>query len=248
MEMSVEKGLDCVSVTDHDTVMGVVRAQNRAKELGIRCVAGVELSCVGSCEVHMLGYNMDFSDEGFIAEMSKIAEYRNVRNEQIVQKLHENGIDIDLDKLNNGGSVGRGGMAREIVSLGYCKTVAEVFDKYLGVDKCCYVQAKRLTPVEAIQLVLRYGGIPVLAHPKQLHLPLNEFEKFVKPLVLAGLGGIEAEYFTHNIYERKFYTKMAKKYKLIVTGGSDFHDYTHGVTLGDKSFSPNGYTRTILGI
>ena len=88
----------------------------------------------------------------------------------------------------------------------------------------------------------------MLAHPKQLRLNPVEFEKFLKPLVLSGLGGIEANYFTHNSTERKFYTKMAKKYKLIVTGGSDFHDYTHGVELGAKSFSPTAYTRIILGI
>ena len=48
--------------------------------------------------------------------------------------------------------------------------------------------------------------------------------------------------------ERNYYGRLAKKYKLVVTGGSDYHDHTHGVELGTKSFSPNGYTRTILGI
>ena len=76
----------------------------------------------------------------------------------------------------------------------------------------------------------------------------KEFEQFLQPLVQAGLAGIEANYFTHNMSERNFYNKMAKRHKLIVTGGSDFHDYVHGVELGEKSFSPNGYTRKILGI
>ena len=48
--------------------------------------------------------------------------------------------------------------------------------------------------------------------------------------------------------ERRFYGRMASKYKLITTGGSDFHDYVHGVDLGLKSFNPSNYTRTILGI
>ena len=246
--MAKQRGLDCIAITDHDTYEGVQRAVNRAREVGIKCLVGAELSSVGSCEVHMLTYNVDVNAPGFATEIAKISDMRNQRNIAIVKKLHEHGIDIDLEALKQKGTVGRAVMAREIVRLGHCKDVPEVFEKYLGNNGSCFVQTKRLTPVEAIHFTLRFGGIPVLAHPKQLHLSEQEFEKFLRPLVLSGLGGIEANYFTHNITERNFYNKMAKKYKLVATGGSDFHDYVHGVELGSKSFSPNGYTRTILGI
>lgn len=248
VEMAKQKGLDCIALTDHDTVQGVAEARQRAKELGIKCLVGIELSCYSVCEVHMLGYNMDTSDPGFAREIDSIVQLRNRRNELIRQKLSQHGVELDVSKLNRHGTVGRGVMAREMVRLGYCKDIAEVFEKYLGVDKCCYVQSQRLTPVEGIQLVLRYGGIPVLAHPKKLRLGDMNFEQFVKPLVLAGLGGIEADYFAHNNAERRYYGKIARKYRLVITGGSDFHDYTHGTDLGKKSFSPSSYTRTILGI
>lgn len=248
VEMAHAKGIDCMAITDHDTVDGVDEARRAAAEVGIKCLVGVELSCFSDVEVHMLGYNMNTSDQSFIAAMRNIVDMRNRRNELIVQRLFEHGIKLDLDKLQKDGTVGRGVMAREMVRLGYCKDVAEVFDKYLGTDRCCFVQSQRLTPVEAVQLVLRYGGIPVLAHPKKIRLDGVDFERFLKPLVLAGLGGIEAEYFAHNMSERRYYGKMAKKYRLVVTGGSDFHDYAHGLDLGEKSFSPSGYTRIILGI
>lgn len=249
VDMAKEKGIECISVTDHDTVGGVVRAQKRAEEVGLRCICGVEISTVAAGhEVHVLAYNLDLNNSEFVAEMQRIASFRNERNRLMQEKFNENGIDIDILSLKRDGSIGRGEIAREMVKRGYCQTATEAFDKYLGNGKCCYVQTRRLTPVEAIQFALKFGGIPVLAHPKNLRMPFSEFEKFLRPLVLAGLGGIEAQYFTHNNTERKFYCKMAKKYKLIVTGGSDFHDYTHGVALGSQSFSPNGYTRTILGI
>lgn len=249
VDMAKQRGLDCIAITDHDTVGGVAEATARAKEVGIGYLVGVELSSFSVCDVHILGYNMNISDGGFAEELAAIVELRNRRNKVMFELLKQNGIDIDPDKLAvDGGTIGRGSVAREIVRLGYCETNAEVFEKYLGVGKCCYVQSKRLTPVEAVQFVLRYGGIPVLAHPKQLRLGDMSFDRFIKPLVLAGLGGIEAEYFTHTNAERKYYGKMAKKYRLIVTGGSDFHDYTHGVELGTKFFSPSSYTRTILGI
>ena len=251
VDMASERGLDCIAITDHDTVAGVAQAQARANELGIKYVVGAELSSVQDCrDVHILVYNIDVNADGFAREMSEIADMRNKRNIAIVNKLAEYGIKIDLDKLKEQfPAVGRAVIAREIVRLGFCKDVPEVFDKYIGVDKCCFVQTRRLTPVEAIQFGLRYGGLPVLAHPKQLRFANNaQFEQFVKPLIKAGLAGIEAQYFTHNMVERNYYGKIAKRYRLISTGGSDFHDYTHGVELGTKSFSPSGYTRKILGI
>ena len=249
VETAKEKGLDCIAITDHDTVGGVERAQKRAEELGIKCICGTEISTVAGCgDVHVLAYNLDMNALGFAEEMATISNFRVERNKQMQRKLDEQGIDIDILSLKTDGSIGRGEIAREMVRKGICRDSAEAFERYLGVGKPCYVQTRRLTPVEAIQFALRFGGIPVLAHPKNLRMGYKEFERFLHPLVLAGLGGIEAQYFTHNNAERKFFCKMAKKYKLIVTGGSDFHDYTHGVSLGTQSFSPNGYTRTILGI
>ena len=251
VEMAKERGLDCIAITDHDTVSGVAEGKARAKELGLKYLVGAELSSVHEGrDVHILVYNLDTSADGFARDMAEIADMRNKRNVAMVSKLAEHGIVIDLDKLKEEfPTVGRAVLAREIVRLGVCRDVPEVFDKYIGVDKCCYVQTRRLTPIEAIQFGLRYGGLPVLAHPKQLRFTTRaQFEQFVKPLVKAGLAGIEAQYFTHNMVERNYYGKIAKKYKLISTGGSDFHDYTHGVELGTQSFSPNGYTRKILGI
>lgn len=249
VEMAREKGLDCIALTDHDTVVGVKRAQKRAEELGLGFVVGTELSSVANGkEVHVLAFNLDMDASGFDEEMKRISDFRRERNRQMQQKFDENGIDIDIMSLKSNGSIGRGDIAREMVKRGIVKTSQEAFEKYIGPDKPCYVQTKRLTPAEAVQFALRFGGIPVLAHPRNLRMSPAEFERFLRPLVLSGLGGIEAQYFTHNNAERKFFGKMAKKYKLIVTGGSDFHDYTHGVMLGTKSFSPSNYTRTILGI
>ncbi|MCH5152520.1 MAG: PHP domain-containing protein [Clostridiales bacterium] len=250
VEMAKERGLDCIAITDHDTFQGVERARGRAHELGLKYVVGAEISSVlNGLDVHMLAYNVDIDNPEFRVAMERISDLRNQRNIAIVGKLHEHGIDIDLDALKQKvNSVGRAVIAREMVRLGAAKDVADAFERYVGTGKCCFVQTRRLTPVEVVRFTLQFGGIPVLAHPKQLHMNEREFEEFLKPLVKAGLAGIEANYFTHNMPERNFYNKMAKKYKLIVTGGSDFHDYVHGVELGTKSFSPNVYTRKILGI
>ena len=251
VDLAAERGLGCIAITDHDTVAGVPEGQARANERGLKYVVGAEISSVQEGrDVHILVYNVDLQADGFARDMADIADMRDKRNRAMVSKLYEHGIKIDLDRLNElYPTVGRAVIAREMVLLGVCRDVPEVFDKYLGADKCCFVQTRRLTPVEAIQFGLKYGGLPVLAHPKQLRLNSDsQFEQFVKPLVKAGLAGIEAQYFIHNTVERNYYGRIAKKYKLISTGGSDFHDYTHGVELGTQSFSPSGYTRKLLGI
>ena len=249
VDMAKARGLDCIAITDHDTFDGVLRAKSRAEEVGLKYVVGAELSAVSDREVHILVYNVDVSSDEFKQTVSKIADLRNQRNVAMVAKLAEHGMQIDLNELKKHCvSVGRGVIAREMVKKGYCGSLAEVFEKYLGNNGSCFVQTRRLTPTEVIHFALRFGGIAVLAHPKKLYMNQEEFERFLQPLVKAGLGGIEANYFTHTISERNYYGRLAKKYKLIATGGSDFHDYVHGVDLGTKSFSPNGYTRTILGI
>ncbi len=250
-DMAKERGLNCISVTDHDTFEGTRRARERASAIGLKYVVGAELSTVhNGMDVHVLAYNVDVDDPKLEIAMKQVAELRDARNKAIAVKLSQQGFPIDLDALcaQTQGSVGRPVIAREMVRLGYCESVSEAFDKYLGAGKCCYAQTRRLTPAEAIRLTLRFGGIPVLAHPKQLRLDKPQFEKFLKTLVAAGLSGIEANYFAHNTYERSYYARMAKKYKLIITGGSDFHDYAHGIEIGVKSFLPNGYTRKVLGI
>ena len=250
VEMAAQRGLNCIAITDHDTFQGVDRAKLRATELGLKYLVGAEISSLlNGQDVHMLSYNVDIHNPEFNKVMAQIADLRNQRNIAIVDKLREHGINIDLEALKlKVSSVGRPVIAREMVRLGHCNDVADAFERYIGAGKCCFVQTRRLTPTEVVQFTLHFGGIPVLAHPKQLHMSEWQFERFLEPLVKAGLAGIEANYFTHNNSERNFYNKMAKKYKLVATGGSDFHDYTHGVELGTKSFSPNGYTRKILGI
>ena len=247
IEMAHERGLDCVSITDHDTFAGVERARKRASELNIKCLVGAELSAVyNGMDVHVLAYNVDLSHPDLPKAVQYIDEMRVKRNEAMVARLAEHGVVINLADLDKEGTVGRPVIAREMVRLGYCETVPEAFERYIGTGKCCFVQVKRLTPGEAVRFALRFGGIPVLAHPKQLHFDEEHFEAFLKPLVGMGLSGIEADYFAHNTAERNFYNKMAKKYKLIVTGGSDFHDYVHGVEIGTARGIEIGANRTKL--
>ncbi|MEG2014845.1 MAG: PHP domain-containing protein [Clostridia bacterium] len=249
---AIGKGLQCIALCDHDTVSGVKEAQCVAEvDNRIKVIAGIEISTIhAGRDVHILSYNIDYNNDNFLADLQEIKQLRELRNVKMIEKLNEFGLGLDLDEIksrNMDKSIGRALFAQELVTKGCVSSKAEAFEKYLGTEGLAYVTTRRLTPVEAIQLSLKYGGIPVLAHPKNLGMSKSEFCSFLRPLVLAGLGGIEAMYFSHTSVERRFYFKQARNFNLIATGGSDYHDETHGHELGEF-FSPTNYTKKFLGL
>ncbi|MDD3831181.1 MAG: PHP domain-containing protein [Clostridia bacterium] len=246
IDRAKHRGLDYVSLTDHDTVVGVEETVKAGLANNIGVLPGIEISSYAETEVHILAYNLDYQNPSLSADLDEVKSLRKTRNYAIVDKLRGFGICVDLDRLYeqaNGKTIGRPDIADDMVRQGICTCRLSAFEEYLGFDKKAYVKSKRLTPKEAIELATRYNGIPVLAHPKNLKLSQHATIDLIKQLIGYGLRGIEADYYAHTELERKFYRSLADKYKLIVTGGSDFHDNQHG---GECDFRPNKFTRKVL--
>ena len=219
-------GVDVVALTDHDTVDGVALAKEYGKKIGLQVLAGVELSTMGDREVHILGYNVDYRNKGFVKELKRLRELREVRNNKMLAKLNKLGIKITMDEVKvfaTGTTTGRGHIAKVLVQKGYCNSVNHAFDEYLGFGKKAYVKEERITPEEGVKLIKRFGGKAVLAHPYSLDLSFSEADVFVEQLKQAGLAGIESDYFSHTIEDKEKYGRLADKYGLFKTGGSDFH-------------------------
>jgi hypothetical protein len=102
---------------------------------------------------------------------------------------------------------------------GYINNFREAFSKYIGRGGPAYVERDKITPEEAVQLIRRAGGIPVLAHP----LTSDNYEELIQKLVPAGLLGLEAYYNNYTVEQVNELLYAANKYNLIATGGSDFH-------------------------
>lgn len=240
------RNLDCASLTDHDTVCGVAEFCAEAARLGVKVLPGIEISSFEECEIHILAYNLDYTNPDLQKELEDLQLLRRKRNFAIIEKLASLNIFIDLDEIYAAAgekTVGRSDIAEKMISQGIVESRLQAFEDYLGFGKKAYVHAKRLTPKEAIQLAVRYGGLPVFAHPKNLKYPQHAMESLVVRLKEYGLAGIEADYYSHTELERRYYKSLADKHKLIVTGGSDFHDSTHG---GESTFNPNKYTCRVL--
>ena len=219
-------GLSAIAITDHDIVDGIKEAIIRGNECGIEIVPGIELSAEGQIplqeEIHILGYYIDWENKCFLDKLYLFREKRKKRANQILKKLHDLKIQItlkDVLRFVKKGSIGRLHFAKALVEKGYVKNTKEAFDKYLGNMKSAYVAKFNWQPEEIIRFILEVKGIPVLAHP----LCEGIREEFLGKLVKAGLAGIEIYHSRHKNSAIDVLKKMAMKYNLLFTGGSDCH-------------------------
>ena len=232
-------GLEVIAITDHDSVSGIDEAIKRGKEVGVRVIPGIEISSFSNCEIHILGYNFDYKNPAFLQDLAGIQGMRKERNKAILARLNELGLPLSFTPDMDG--VGRLNMAKEMVERGYVKDVNEAFEKYLGPKGKAYQEIKRTTPMDAVKIIKKHGGIASLAHPKKYLLD-KKLDLLVGGLKAHGLDGIEVEYPRYTDYDKSEFRQIAKKYGLIITGGSDFHGDE------DKDFQVNPDRATLRAL
>ena len=215
-------GMSAVAITDHDTLSGISEALSAAQGTSLEIIPGVEISTdAPSCEVHILGYFVDQDNAILNRWLHDFQDSRLDRARRILARLSRLGLPLNLSRVEemaNGGSVGRPHIAGAMVERGYVSSVHEAFDRYIGRNRPAYVPRRKVTPVEAIEMVRGARGVPVLAHPRLIrHL--------VPGLAAQGLQGIEAYYVGYPLEDTRELIDLAQKHGLITTGGSDFHGH-----------------------
>lgn len=221
---SAESGLTVIAIADHDTVDGIAPALLAAKAFpSLKIIPCVEISTdVPSGEVHILGYFIDYTSQELRAALGKSRNSRRERGQGMVTKLESLGIHIEwqrVQEIAGSGSIGRPHIAQALLEKGYITSLKEAFTKYIGRGGSAYVEREKMTPVEAVELILQANGLPVLAHP----LTTNDPETLVVELKTAGLVGIEAYYDGYTTDEISRLVNLADKHGLIASGGSDYH-------------------------
>ena len=232
---AAKQRLSVIAITDHDSLAGIEPAILAAESVpSLRVIPGLEINTdTPNDEVHILGYFIDYRSKGLNQTLERLRNSREARARKIVAKLGELGIDIAWHRvleLAGGGSVGRPHIAQAMFERGYIPTFQEAFIKYIGRQGPAYVKRERLSPQEAAKLVIKAGGLPVLAHPANI----DDLEELLVELKQAGLMGLEAYY---DGYHRKMIDRLvslASKHGLITSGGSDFHG------LGGDNEAPIG--------
>ncbi|HUT96598.1 MAG TPA: PHP domain-containing protein [Dehalococcoidales bacterium] len=221
---AAERGLAYIALTDHDTVDGIATAKAAAQRLpNLIFIPGIEISTdIPQGEVHILGYFFDYADPQLLAQLEEFKDSRLRRAEQMVAKLAGLGVHIGWQRvleIAGASTIGRPHIARAMLEKGYVPSFKKAFDKYLGHGKPAYVEREKMLPAEAVAIIVRAGGLPVLAHP----LTTEDPEGLLAELKPAGLVGMEAYYGDYSDEEVEGLVALAQKHDLIATGGSDFH-------------------------
>ena len=221
------QSLAAVALTDHDTVSGLAEAAAAGKALGMNVVRGCELAVSSPYgEVHILGLWLPENPSGLAAALEGIRAERAARNREMVETFRRVGFDVSYTELLDiaaGESVGRPHMARLLVQKGICPSTREAFARFLGDGKAMYVPRVLLTPAEVLALLQAEGATTVLAHPMLIKAPYPELEAMVKSLAAMGLDAVETYYSEHDAAATRRAKRLADRFSLAVSGGSDYH-------------------------
>ena len=239
VRLAVQRGLEVLAITDHDTTVAFEVARRAAAPYRLEVIPALELSSEeGSLDVHLLGYYVDPEHLGLQETLQELRQGRLRRLGEMLGRLADLGVPVERERvlrLAAGDSVGRPHVARALVDVGHVRDVQAAFDLYLGTGKPAYVPRRNLRPAEAIRWIREAGGVAVLAHPGQIGS-----DSLLETLVAEGLQGLEAFHPSHPPILRQHYQGLAAHWGLLVTGGSDYHGPEHGhqVDLGGMVLPP----------
>ena len=220
-------GLSALALTDHDTIEGVGEAMQAGHLLGIEIVPGLELSVkCGECAIHLLGYLFRPTDKALLDALHHLQVARQERNETILANLRGLGVGIEmqeLEKMSGHGQCGRPHIAQILMHNKVVRDMEEAFCKYLGRGASAYAPRAVLQADEAIAFIQNAGGLAVLAHPQNLVKAGSDVTAVLSKLRNIGLDGVEVYYPTHSRQFKKKLLGIAKRFNLLITGGSDYH-------------------------
>lgn len=233
IDLAKARGLDIISITDHDNLAAYFEVKTYADDAGVVLIPGVELSCLfEGIDVHVLAYAFDPTDEPIETRLHGFREGRERRGAAIIDRLHAAGCTISSERvaqLAAGGSVGRPHVARVLVEEGYCSSVDDAFDRYLGRGRPGYVDKERFSIDEAVRLIHAAGGLTSIAHP----VVYPDHVRIVPQVLDAGIDGVEVFHPDVDENERERYQNLARFRGKMITGGSDDHGATKKVeTIG----------------
>ena len=224
VSMAAARGLSIIAITDHDTTNGIDSALEAARSFpALQVIPGIEVSTdIPAGEAHVLGYFINHADAELQAALEKMRNSRRERARKMVARLADIGCVIEWERvleIAGPATVGRPHIAQVLIENGCIDSFKEAFTRYIGRDGPAYVERDKMTPAQAVELILQAGGLPVLAHP----LTVPDPEAMIIELKAAGLKGIEVYYKDYSGEDIQVLLGLSNKYNLVRTGGTDYH-------------------------
>ena len=231
---AITKELQGIALTDHDSIAGIAEAREEVEQNNFLLVPGIEMTTdYGQIEAHILGYNFDLTNVRLHQKLQAVQTSRSERARKILKKLNTNRIPLSWEQVKSkttSSFIGRTHIFKALEASGQVAGLQrrEAFEYYLGKNGIAFVPHEELSTLEAIDLIRSAGGVAVLAHPGRMGA-----NPLIAKLIKAGLNGIEVHYPSHTPEMVAIYLKLAAKYQLVVTGGSDYHGAFGRTKLGE---------------
>ena len=224
VELAYRRGVRVLALTDHDITDGLPEAFAAARRYpDFTLIPGIEMSVdVPGNEVHILGYFIDWQDKTFQAELARLCSSRLDRGRKMVERLRELGMPLSWERVQEiagVGAVGRPHVAQAMREAGYVTTINEAFDRYLARNAPAYMPHEKKTPEEVVAMLGQVGGLPVLAHPRDL----ADRPDLLRRLKAVGLVGMEVYYQDYAPEDIQSLLAEARALDLLPLGGSDYH-------------------------
>jgi predicted metal-dependent phosphoesterase TrpH len=226
VKLAKARGLEVIAITDHDSVGGIDEAVKESINWApLTVIPGVEINTdLSSGELHVLGYFLDYKNAELVTMLESIRESRIGRASKMVGKLGQLGMPVDWQRildLARGESICRPHIAQAMLEKGYVSSEREAFDKYIGRNGPAYIEREKIKPADAVEIIKKSGGLPVLAHPADI----QGLDEMLRELINAGLVGLEAYYAQYDKDTITRLVQIANRYKLLTTGGTDYHHF-----------------------
>ena len=245
IDLALQKGLQTLAITDHDTLEGYDEAAPLAQAAGLDLICGVELSSkFHHRSIHVLGYFFHQPPgPEFRHHLDCIQTSRRERNGRLAARLRELGLDVHQDEAERFGrsQTGRPHFARLLVEKGYVRDLREAFDRYLDESAPGFVERRDASLDNVIRWIHEADGLASWAHPvrmvRQSAVPVD---RLFREMAGHGMDAIEAYHTDHSPEVQAEYLTVASRIGLAVTGGSDFHgDPKPQIQLGQVTLPPS---------
>ena len=241
------RGIDVMSITDHDSVEAQQQALQLADESAIVYLTGIELNVTfpysdgppqRSLSLDFLGYGYDIDNRDLRDKLLLLRERREARALEILDRLNaefeREGLPrftpVDLENIQRSvdGAFGRPHIANYLVQKGIVQDRQQAFDRYLV---RCDVPKYPLSLAEASSLIRNAGGVLVHAHPNDpngtslavITHDLNTQIGVIEEHMLPYIDGVECWHPRHDQRTIDHYVGFAKRHNLLMTGGTDCH-------------------------
>ncbi|MBP2545976.1 PHP domain-containing protein [Acinetobacter guillouiae] len=245
VQAAIEKSIHTLALTDHDSMDGLIQAEQFAKNQPIQIISGVEISSQWSRPetkksygVHIVALNMQNPEplQQLLTQQKKIrAERAKQICDLLIPLIHQDiyaevvaKVDGEPDRIT------RTHIAKTLVEKGFVQRAQQAFDKYIKEGKKAYVKFDGLGLAETIQVIHESQGFAVLAHPTRYDLSATNTRYLIEIFAQYGGDAVELPPVMEPASTRQMVDRMIAEHGLKVSVGSDFHgDNMPWIKLGN---------------